>query len=104
MRAISHGNEKRPRAAPTAGGMDTPEVTGMSVRKRRVRAPKRGTRLAVARGRAGLSQRQLAERLGVAKSTVARVELGQTTPSLELALGLAHVLGDSVEALFGGER
>ncbi len=35
-------DEKRPRAAPTAEGMDTPEVTGMSVRKRRARAEQRG--------------------------------------------------------------
>jgi putative transcriptional regulator len=68
------------------------------------RTPERGARLAAARKRAGLSQGQLAERLGVAKSTIARVELGQSTPSLELALAIAHELGESVERVFGGER
>jgi DNA-binding XRE family transcriptional regulator len=65
---------------------------------------RRGARLADARRTAGLSQGQLAERLGVAKSTIARVELGQATPSLDLALALSRELGESVEALFGGER
>jgi putative transcriptional regulator len=63
---------------------------------------RRGARVAQARYKAGLSQAALAERIGTARSTVARVEIGLTTPTLDLALALAAELGESVEALFGG--
>jgi DNA-binding XRE family transcriptional regulator len=97
-------NKERPRTAPTAGGMDTPEVTGMSVRKRRGRAPERGQQVAAARKRAGLSQQALADRTGLAKSTIARIELGQHQPSVGVALAISRELAEPVEALFGGAR
>ena len=62
---------------------------------------RRGARVAYARHTAGLSQQGLADRIGTARSTVARVELGITTPTLDLALALSRELGESVEALFG---
>ena len=65
---------------------------------------RRGVRVAHARQQAGLSQQALADRIGTARSTVARVEIGMTTPTLDLALALSHELGESVEALFGGDR
>jgi transcriptional regulator with XRE-family HTH domain len=66
------------------------------------RAAERGHPVAAARKRAGLSQQALAERTGLAKSTVARIELGQHRPSVTVALALARELGEPVEALFGG--
>jgi putative transcriptional regulator len=57
-------------------------------------------RLAAARKRAGLSQKQLATRAGVARSTVARIELGLHQPSVTVALALATELDTTVEALF----
>jgi transcriptional regulator with XRE-family HTH domain len=63
---------------------------------------RRGARVAKARHEAGLSQQQLADRIGTARSTIARVEIGMTTPTLDLALALSRELGESVEALFGG--
>ena len=65
---------------------------------------RRGARVAQARQQAGLSQQALADRIGTARSTVARVEIGQTTPTLDLALALSRELGESVESLFGGGR
>jgi transcriptional regulator with XRE-family HTH domain len=65
---------------------------------------RRGARVAQARHKAGLSQQALAERIGTARSTIARVEIGFTTPTLDLALAISRELGESVEALFGGER
>ncbi|HWW90433.1 MAG TPA: helix-turn-helix transcriptional regulator [Solirubrobacteraceae bacterium] len=65
---------------------------------------KRGARVAQARRKAGLSQQALATRIGTARSTVARVEIGMTTPTLDLALALSRELGQSVETLFGGDR
>jgi transcriptional regulator with XRE-family HTH domain len=65
---------------------------------------RRGARVAQARHESGLSQEQLAKRIGTARSTVARVEIGFTTPTLDLALALSRELGESVESLFGGGR
>jgi putative transcriptional regulator len=68
------------------------------------RAPERGHRVAQARRQAGLSQQQLAERVGVGRATIARMEGGDTSPSVALALTIARELGEPVEALFGGEH
>jgi len=70
--------------------------------KRNRRAPERGHQVAAARKRAGLSQQGLADRTGLAKSTVARIELGQHQPSVTVALSIARELGEPVEVLFGG--
>lgn len=80
--------------------------------------------LATARAQAGLSQRQLARRAGTAQSVVARIELGQSSPTWQtLATLLAaagfmirveieptifdsHMLGDiaRIRALSPGQR
>ena len=94
----------RPRTGETAGGTDTPEVTGMSAKKGKARAPERGRRVAQARRRAGLTQQQLAERVGVNRVSIARIETGERVPSMSLGLRISRELGESVEGLFGGER
>ncbi len=76
----------------------------MPVRKRKARTPEKGAQLRAARQRAGLSQQQLADRVGVRKLAILRIENGKTRPSVDLALRLAQVLGESVEGLFGGDR
>jgi transcriptional regulator with XRE-family HTH domain len=53
--------------------------------------------------RKGLVQRELAERAGITRETLARVEIGRE-PTLSTALALARALGTTVEKLFGGER
>ena len=68
------------------------------------RAPERGHRVAQARHRAGLTQPQLAEKVGVSRPTIARIEAGGHSPSVAVALAIARELGEPVEALFGGER
>lgn len=67
-------------------------------------APTRGQRLRDARKRNGLTQTQLAALCDVNRMTIMRVENGETTPSVTLALAIARELGEPVEALFGGER
>jgi DNA-binding XRE family transcriptional regulator len=64
----------------------------------------RGHPAAAARRRAGLTQQALAERTGLAKSTIARIELGQHRPSVTVALAISREVGESVETLFGGGR
>ena len=48
----------------------------------------------------GLTQGQLAERIGVSRKTINTVENGVFVPSTVIALKLADVLGEPVERLF----
>jgi len=59
----------------------------------------RGTRLKRLRQRRGLTQQQLAAAVGVARVTVARVEIGAARPSLGLLERLARALGVKVSRL-----
>jgi putative transcriptional regulator len=52
------------------------------------------------RARQGLTQEQLAERVGVTRKTINTVENGHFIPSTLLALKLARALGVRVEELF----
>ena len=58
------------------------------------------TTLREARTAAGLTQAQLAEKIGVSRKTINTVENGVFIPSTVLALKLARALGTTVEALF----
>lgn len=53
-----------------------------------------------ARTAAGLTQAELAERIGVSRKTINTVENGVFTPSTVLALKLARALETTVERLF----
>jgi putative transcriptional regulator len=57
-------------------------------------------RLKDVRGAAGLTQAELAERIGVSRKTINTVENGVFVPSTTLALKLAAALGLAVEGLF----
>lgn len=48
----------------------------------------------------GITQQDLAERVGVTRQTILSIEKGKYTPSVALALCLAEVFGVGVEALF----
>jgi DNA-binding XRE family transcriptional regulator len=51
------------------------------------------------RGR-GLTQKQLAGRVGVSRQSIIAIERGSRAPSVALALALARQLSTPVEALF----
>jgi DNA-binding XRE family transcriptional regulator len=53
------------------------------------------------RRKQGLSQEQLAERIGVSRQTVSKWEGGQSTPDLERLLALAECYGISLDELVG---
>jgi transcriptional regulator with XRE-family HTH domain len=53
--------------------------------------------LAEARTRAALTQRELAKRAGTAQSVVARVERGQTSPTLDTLTRLLAATGFSID-------
>ena len=50
-----------------------------------------------ARLRAGLSQAELAARMGTSQSTIARLESGQTLPSTKTLLRFAQATGSKVQ-------
>lgn len=58
------------------------------------------TTLKAVRTQAGLTQAELAERVGVTRKTINTVENGVFIPSTVLSLKLARALGVTVEALF----
>ena len=57
-------------------------------------------RLKVLRAERNWSQAELAERLGVSRQTVNAIETGKYDPSLPLAFRVAHVFGQTIEAIF----
>jgi len=57
------------------------------------------TLLWVLRRKNGLTQRQVAEHLHMDRSTYAYYELGQTKPTIEFLIGLAHLYNVSLDSL-----
>ncbi len=58
------------------------------------------TRVKEFRARLDLTQRQLADAVGVRRETIVYLEQGKYNPSLRLAHSIAHVLHASVDELF----
>ena len=52
------------------------------------------------RQKMGLTQGQLAEKVGVRRETIMRLEKAQYNPSLKLAVDISRVLGESIEEIF----
>lgn len=51
-----------------------------------------------------MTQRDLAEKVGIAEKYLSRIELGLATPSVLIAANLAQSLGLSLDALTGGDK
>ncbi len=51
----------------------------------------------------GLSQEQLGDKIGVTRQTVAKWELGETTPDMDKLMILAKLFGMSIDELVGNE-
>jgi len=47
-----------------------------------------------------MTQSELAERIGMTRQTVAAIEAGKYSPSLEAAFRIAHVFGSSLDDVF----
>ena len=67
-------------------------------------AGKTGALIASARREKGLSQKELAEKLGVTNKAISRWETGRGYPDIEIIPELCRVLGISVQELLDGER
>lgn len=59
-----------------------------------------GQKLREAREKAGVSQAEIARRLGVTQSYVSTVETGQKLPSLSWSLGYLKALGPGKASIF----
>ena len=62
--------------------------------------PELTTKLKEYRARYDMKQGELAERVGVRRETIIRLEKGLYNPSLKLAMDIARVFGTTVEELF----
>ena len=56
-----------------------------------------------ARARAGLSQQELADRLGVSRQTINAIEKGDYNPTIKLCVGICRALGLTLNDLFWNE-
>ena len=52
----------------------------------------------------GLTQEEIAERVGVSRQTIISIESGRYNPSILLAYKLARAFGQSIEDLFFSEE
>lgn len=52
------------------------------------------------RQQAGLTQEQLAEKVGVRRETIMRLEKAQYNPSLKLAVDISRAVGIPIEEIF----
>ena len=57
-----------------------------------------------ARIRAGLSQQELADKLGVSRQTINAIEKGDYNPTIKLCVGICRVLGLTLNDLFWNEE
>lgn len=51
----------------------------------------------------GMKQKELAEEMGIERSTIAKWETGVTNPATEKLPKLASILGCTIDALFEGQ-
>lgn len=58
------------------------------------------TKIKEYRERAGLTQSELAEKVGVRRETIVHLENGRYNPSLKLAMDIAEIFQATVEELF----
>jgi putative transcriptional regulator len=85
-----------------APGLDSEGASPVSRKQPSRRSPERGRRVAEARRKAGLTQRELADRIGVKRLTIIRIETGATVPTLAVGLAIARELRVPAEKLFAG--
>ena len=57
-----------------------------------------------ARAKAGLSQQELADRLGVYRQTINAIEKGDYNPTIKLCVGICRTLGLTLNDLFWNEE
>lgn len=62
------------------------------------------SKVKLARIEAGLTQQQLAERVGVTRQTIGLIEKGEYNPSLNLCLEICYTVNKTLDQLFWREK
>lgn len=62
-----------------------------------------GNRIKELRAKLGLTQEELANRVGVRRETIVFLEAGRYNPSLKLAHDIAKTLGEKIDDIFSFE-
>ena len=62
------------------------------------------TRIKELRAKAGLTQEELAQQVGVRRETIVFLEKGKYNPSLKLAYKVARTLGSTIKEVFTFEE
>ena len=75
-------------------------LTADQLAVRLVRRKALGAAIRAARLAAGLTQAELADRLGVTRQTVIAIEQGRYSPSLEMAFQIARAFGVPLDDVF----
>lgn len=57
-----------------------------------------------ARKRNGKTQKEISEQSGISLKSYQRIELGEQTPSVAIAIRIADAVGESVDKLFREEK
>ncbi|MEH7385369.1 helix-turn-helix transcriptional regulator [Bacillus sp. JJ1521] len=58
----------------------------------------------IARIQVGLTQQQLAEKIGVTRQTISLIEKGKYNPTLKLCLDICYAVNQSLDELFWVEK
>ena len=58
----------------------------------------------IARIQAGLTQQQLAEKIGVTRQTISLIEKGKYNPTLKLCLDICYAVNKTLDEIFWIER
>ena len=58
----------------------------------------------VARAQLDMTQKQLAETVGISRQTMNAIEQGEYNPTIKLCRAICKTLGKSLDDLFGGEE
>ncbi len=58
----------------------------------------------IARVQAGLTQQQLAEKIGVTRQTISLIEKGKYNPSLKLCLEVCYAVNKTLDEVFWQEK
>lgn len=63
----------------------------------------RNLRIKVARAELDMTQKDLAEKVGISRQTMNAIEQGEWNPTIKLCKAICKVLGKSLDDLFGGD-
>ena len=64
----------------------------------------RNVKIKAARGALDMTQKELAEAVGVSRQTMNAIEQGDYNPTIKLCRAICRVLGKSLDELFGEEE